>query len=156
MDTKIQPMDLDAVIERNGHFLIHETKTPGKRIEEGQIITLTEFWRKNFTIFHVEGKTPETICGLVCYWEGKYDPLIKVGDLESAKADWQDVLFQTRRWFCCASGIAVPTRQEWDRQLWCWDLKRNEQSLEDARRPHHLQELYESFEVPRVSGRSSG
>jgi len=46
---KITPMDFDCVIERNGHFLVFETKKPGMVISEGQKITLatavaTGFW----------------------------------------------------------------------------------------------------------------
>lgn len=37
---KLEPMDFDCVIERNGRFLVFETKVPGQVIPEGQRITL--------------------------------------------------------------------------------------------------------------------
>ena len=54
--TKITPMDIDAIIERNGNALIVERKRPGKDIPLGQKITL-EFLLKTglgkITIFHI-------------------------------------------------------------------------------------------------------
>jgi hypothetical protein len=44
--TKIQPMDFDAVVERNGCFLVFETKTPGVEIPLGQRLTLEMFVRQ--------------------------------------------------------------------------------------------------------------
>jgi hypothetical protein len=122
--TKIMPMDLDAVIERNGHILCFETKIDGKEIDRGQRITLTAFWKKGCTIFVVRGKTPETITGMSIYWEGRYSAGSEVGAIPCTDCSWDDVLFQTRRWYCRSSEIAVPTRDEWDRELWVWDYDR--------------------------------
>lgn len=36
----IRPMDLDGVVERNGYFLVFETKDVGKNVDKGQQITL--------------------------------------------------------------------------------------------------------------------
>jgi len=38
--TKIEPMDIDAAVERHGKVLLIETKSPGKAIPLGQEITL--------------------------------------------------------------------------------------------------------------------
>lgn len=35
-DTKIMPTDIDGFVERNGHFLLIETKSPGVGVKEGQ------------------------------------------------------------------------------------------------------------------------
>lgn len=124
--TKIMPMDFDAVIERHGHVLIFETKTDGKDIEQGQRITLTDQWRKGATIFVVRGKTAETITGIACYWEGAHRNGQNVGDLPLKNCKWDDVLYQTRRWFCRASvpPLPSPSREEWDIELWRWDYDR--------------------------------
>lgn len=38
--TKIEPMDIDAVVERKGYILVFETKNAGKEIPLGQQLTL--------------------------------------------------------------------------------------------------------------------
>ena len=38
-ETKIRPTDLDGLVERNGQFLVIETKLPGVKIGEGQLLT---------------------------------------------------------------------------------------------------------------------
>lgn len=63
-DTKIMPTDFDAVIERNGCFLIFEVKAPGVPVKQGQMLTLRNLARKpGFTIFFVWGhpNAPETL-----------------------------------------------------------------------------------------------
>ena len=62
-DTKITPMDLDCLIERNGKFLLCETKNPGVRIPRGQMYAFESFYKLNvFTILFIEGKTqPEKL-----------------------------------------------------------------------------------------------
>ena len=49
-DTKIMPMDFDAVVERYGKFLIFETKSKGKQIDLGQKITLQISGRKTIPL----------------------------------------------------------------------------------------------------------
>ena len=120
-DTKIQPMDFDAVLERRGHFLIYETKIKGKGVPKGQSITLTEQWKKGATIFQLEGKSAKEITGIACYWEGKYSNPTMIGDLEIKPCNAYDVVFMSRSWFCWASGWPCPTREEWDNELWLWD-----------------------------------
>ena len=54
---KIGPMDFDGVVERNGQFLVFETKDAGKAIPRGQFITLIQAHALGcFTIMLVEGK----------------------------------------------------------------------------------------------------
>jgi len=122
--TKIMPMDFDAVVERRGHILIFETKAPGTDVSVGQRITLTTEWKRGASIIHLEGKTPETIVRSAIYWEGSYQAGAEFGELALKDCDWTDVLFQVRRWFCRASDIEMPSREEWDRQLWLWDYEK--------------------------------
>lgn len=124
--TRIMPMDFDAVIERNGHVLIFETKAPGTALQTGQILTLTNEWRRGSTIFHVEGKTPPTISKLASYWEGACKNGTQFGSVPLRNADYADLLFQVRRWFCRANDKTPPTREEWDLELWRWDHTRSQ------------------------------
>lgn len=45
-DSRIAPMDLDGVVERNDNILIMETKTHGKAIPTGQARTLFAFHKR--------------------------------------------------------------------------------------------------------------
>lgn len=111
------PMDFDGVVERYGHVLIFETKNEGKEIDPGQRITLTDQWKKGATIFVVSGKTPEKITGIAQYWEKKYQQGVSVGDLPLKECESNDVVYFTRRWFCKASGLSIPTREQWDAEI---------------------------------------
>jgi len=124
-DTKIMPMDFDAVVERRGHVLIFETKIAGKGIDIGQAITLTTAWKKGATIIQLEGKSPEDITSYALYSEIEENKNIKVGDKQLNPCDAFDIIYIVRRWFCWASGSDKPSREEWDRQIWLWDYERN-------------------------------
>lgn len=55
--SKITPMDFDAVVERNSHYLIFETKDIGVDIEMGQLITLNNLKHpKSITVMKIWGK----------------------------------------------------------------------------------------------------
>lgn len=56
-NTRIQPTDIDGFVERNGYFLVFETKRAGVPVKQGQDITF-EALRKTglFTIFVVWGE----------------------------------------------------------------------------------------------------
>jgi hypothetical protein len=97
----ITPMDLDAVIERKGQFLVMETKQPGKAIPEGQMITLRRLHGlKCFTVLVVWGKgRPETA---EAWYPGSRQKVEIVG-VESIR-DF------ARRWFRWADSGA-PRRQ---------------------------------------------
>ena len=126
MPTAIMPSDIDALLERRGHFLVFESKANGKEIPGGQVITFTELWKKGFSIISLHGKTPESITGMAVYQGGKWVDGEKVGQKPMIACDAFDVLYYTRCWFCMASGDPRPTREEWDRQLWVWDYEREE------------------------------
>jgi hypothetical protein len=115
---KIKPMDFDAVVERRGHFLIFETKIPGQDIPKGQRITLSQKWRHGkTTIFILSGKSPSQINGMAEYIEGHFD-CKEIGNKPIIACDAYDVLYRARCWFCWASGKPVPSRKEWDNELW--------------------------------------
>jgi len=59
---RIKPMDFDGVVERNGNFILFETKNVGVEIPRGQLITLNAAHRLGcFTIMLIYGKTsPES------------------------------------------------------------------------------------------------
>lgn len=58
----IMPMDLDGVVERNGRFLVFETKDSGVKIPKGQEISLKALCATGlFTVFVIYGKTPKTL-----------------------------------------------------------------------------------------------
>ena len=60
-ETNIKAMDLDAIVERRGRFLIFETKRPGVDIPTGQRLTLEARFKTGlFTVVELWGKeTPE-------------------------------------------------------------------------------------------------
>jgi len=56
----IMPMDIDALVERRGHFVIFETKKTGVEIPQGQKIALgklIELGRGHITLIVVFGKS---------------------------------------------------------------------------------------------------
>ena len=57
----ISPSDLDCIIERNGYFLVLETKNPGEKMSTGQARALFELARMEprFFVFVVHGKRNE-------------------------------------------------------------------------------------------------
>lgn len=63
-ETKIAPTDIDGFVERNGHFLVLETKHPNTRIPYGQEITFKEMIKTGlFTVVIIWGEKniPEEI-----------------------------------------------------------------------------------------------
>lgn len=120
--TKIMPMDFDAVVERNSHYLVFETKSKGKQIDTGQKITLTNAWKsKGFTVIHVEGKTAPEITGFAIYWEWDNPKEKNVGDHQILTRNATDLLYVVRCWFCKADNKVRPTRAEWDKEIWVND-----------------------------------
>ena len=63
---KIEPMDIDGLVERNGHFLLFETKDPHRTISKGQKIALArlvDVGRGRITLCVIRGKNHETVNG---------------------------------------------------------------------------------------------
>lgn len=65
-ETLITPTDIDACIERKGHFLWIETKLPGIPVPRGQEIVLHQLTRRGDTVLIVHGQNdkPEHILKL--------------------------------------------------------------------------------------------
>lgn len=115
--SKIEPTDIDAVVERKGQFLIFETKDIGKKIPLGQAITMRELLKLNhirkqtFTIYCIEGKSWNNVTRFACYeapdgagWEVS-------GECVTALF----VLAMTRRWYLRADG------GQWEEDPWWAD-----------------------------------
>ena len=101
--TKIRPMDVDAIIHKDGphgdQFLLFETKAPGAEIPIGQAITLAALLREgNKLLFYIQGKTPYDMTSLTIYARNLRDGWL-VSPVEP-----QYVLAQTRRWMRWAIG----------------------------------------------------
>ena len=66
----IEPMDFDAVVERNRHLLIYETKEPGVEIPDGQrrALDATIQIPRSVTVLRVHGKSPATFEGYEVWW----------------------------------------------------------------------------------------
>ena len=60
---KIMPMDIDAMVERGGNFLVFETKDVGVPVPVGQQITLNALHKTGlFSILFVYGKIKAEAC----------------------------------------------------------------------------------------------
>jgi hypothetical protein len=88
---KIKPMDIDAIVERKGHFIIFETKRLDNiEIPIGQKITLKTLHElKNFTIIILHGKSGDEISKIVAYPEGGKGMAIP---FENAKQTIQELI----------------------------------------------------------------
>ena len=96
--TKIQPMDIDAVVERRGKILLFETKEPGKDIPLGQKITLERFiliGKGDICLFLVYGKTEREIN---CMQEWHY-LRGRINKLNKISCDAAYVLKRVTDWF---------------------------------------------------------
>ena len=95
--TKIQPMDLDGLVERRMRFLGFETKDDGVPIKDGQRITLESLVRTQFfTIIVTRGKTAEAIKGWeVWYWGAKSKKIFK----KYIEGDSVALTAFVKRWF---------------------------------------------------------
>lgn len=100
--TKIEPMDIDAVIERRGKILIFETKSPGKVIPLGQAITLKALLGIGQGAIHVMiiyGKTAETIVSMEEWRWGN-----KIVEVRKELCGSSHVLSRVTEWFRWANG----------------------------------------------------
>lgn len=83
--TKIEPMDIDAHVERYGAHLMFETKPPGVNVSEGQRIALKALAsRPRITVVHC-AKRAEQIDGFALWARGQETVL--PGDY-SALVEW--------------------------------------------------------------------
>ena len=100
--TKITPMDLDAVIERRGHVLILETKSPGKDVPMGQRITLetlVKIGAGKIKVYFIYGKNAAEIEGFEeWYYLGN-----KVIKSEYINCDSNYIINMVSAWHNCAN-----------------------------------------------------
>lgn len=76
-NTKIKPTDVDGMVERNGKFLVFETKAIGAHIPQGQKITLRSLVKTGaFTVIIVWGNTNQPVKAMLYtrQKEIEYDP----------------------------------------------------------------------------------
>jgi len=65
--TKIEPTDIDAMVERHRRILLFETKEPSRQIPQGQVIALEALLtigKGNIYLMILYGKTDDTIVGM--------------------------------------------------------------------------------------------
>ena len=99
--TKIEPMDIDCVVERHGKFLLFETKEPGVPIPKGQQITLKTLvylGRGAIHLIVLYGKYPSEINDIEEWYYHKGQIQIK-----SLKCNAEQVLAKVNDWFQWAS-----------------------------------------------------
>ncbi len=90
----VMPMDFDGVVERNGRFLLFETKSEGVPIPKGQQITLESAQATGFfTIYILRGKTAETIKSAEYWYDNGFRATHKDIDASAIRqecAEWWD------------------------------------------------------------------
>jgi len=95
-ETRIMPSDTDGEVERNGHFLVLEAKSPGVLISQGQRIKFQHRAQRGDTVMVIWGKQnkPENIMIWRPYCRFGPDSfacdISKFRDLVSSWFDWAD------------------------------------------------------------------
>lgn len=100
----IMPMDLDAVVETHGKFLVFETKRPGAEIPKGQKLTLWSLLNiPTFTVVFLNGKCPDEFRSILV-GNGKYryefkddSPSIVTDKIVEFSSAWFTVCDRTER-----------------------------------------------------------
>lgn len=91
--TKIRITDVDGLVERNGHFLLLETKRPGVEVPLGQAILFDRICRDpHWLVLVIWGETDQPEC-----WQLWGNPNKKHGNL-------QDLQAFISQWFRYADG----------------------------------------------------
>lgn len=93
--SKIMPSDIDGFVERNGRFLVIETKSPGTELLPGQARAYTELAKlPQFTVLVVWG-TPGIVSELEVW-----------GEEDRRKATLDTLRWYVSMWYSEASGTA--------------------------------------------------
>ena len=91
-ETNIKPTDIDGLVERNGKFLILETKQPGAQIPTGQHIMFRNFIkRQGDAVLVIWGKKNEPEAAQLYsgqFPDGKYIKSITSESLRKFVATW--------------------------------------------------------------------
>ena len=118
--TKIKPMDIDGIVERNGKILMFETRKDDKPLfigtdrekKDGQsrmYRTLLDFRKGYYTLFYMVGKTPKTMRKLVMYYYIKGKLMVK----EINPCNYIDIAYWVYRWFCKADNKKSIPQEKW-------------------------------------------
>ncbi len=102
--TKITPMDFDAVIERNGMFLIFETKHIGAPVPLGQQITLEQIirlGRGKVHVFVLQGKSAPSVARIEEWYWGDGNVKKRI----TQDCDYLYVLDRVKAWFQYSNDI---------------------------------------------------
>lgn len=95
-NTRISPTDIDGFVERNGHFLILEAKSPRASVPRGQELTFKALQATNlFAIIIVWGETNEP---------ERLRVITPTRDIEES-ADLDRLRYWVCKWFKWAEGI---------------------------------------------------
>lgn len=97
--TKIEPTDIDGVVERKGKFLFFETKKEGKSIPLGQLImleTLIKRFEGDATLLIIYGKTDKEVVGAQM-WRYENGKVVKDAPVS---CDWKQVYEMVYQWWC--------------------------------------------------------
>lgn len=99
--TSIEPMDIDACVERRGQFLMFETKDAGVEVKEGQMITLRRFRGLGcVTLIFIVGKACPPELAVVWYpGTHELDPEVDVEHFTGI----EPIRDFIKRWFAWAS-----------------------------------------------------
>lgn len=108
--TRIKPMDIDCVVEKNGRFVGFETKSPGKEIPLGQRRTLEALAASGrWKIVILKTKRAEDIDGWEI-WERRDGAVHK----KQCKGDAKALVATLRRWFdhvsVCSEAWPLPEK----------------------------------------------
>jgi hypothetical protein len=88
---RVAPMDFDAVLEKNGHFLVMEFKPEGsKGLPLGQRITLTRLVRQGWDVWVVRGEGPVVVGPLTRHGIVTFAQPMSVGALRKRVAEWYE------------------------------------------------------------------
>jgi hypothetical protein len=95
--TRIQPTDIDGMVERYGRFLLFETKQPGKHLEQGQVIALENLillGKGRIMLMILYGKNPDEIHNMEI-WLYSNDKVMKI----ERECTAEIVVEHVRGWF---------------------------------------------------------
>jgi len=84
----VAPMDIDSILERNGHFLVMEYKPEGASIGMGQRITLKQMVRKGFDVWVVWGNGPIEVGAMDKYGDVKFVDKMSREKLAERAVEW--------------------------------------------------------------------
>jgi hypothetical protein len=98
---KVNPTDIDSVLERNGHFLIQEYKDPGATLHKGQRIMLKHLVRLGMDVLVVWGSDADAEAPVQVFRVDRNGELSEVPELSTA----EELALFVRRWLRWATEV---------------------------------------------------